>query len=289
MNFYKAAFYMITSSILCIVSDTFTKKCTLNGIFFLFIRFSIATIILIPCFLYTKNFKINSALNFKNFIRGSLFAFGMMFFLYSLNNLSLGFTILLNFMTPIFATLLSKIFLKENLKNRLLTCIFNTFAILYSIYPSITIINNTAIMTSITAAFMFATIDVYNKHNLQNKEDNIEILLGSYFFAAMISFFSLIPSNIIKTFTKNQSIIFKELPLLTIIALTAILIPYFLLKASANADLSWLQPLKYIEFPISIASGYLFLNDKYSYHVFISFAIILFGLTINYIQENSNK
>lgn len=248
-------------------------------ILFLFI-ISFILILISPHF---KQKKLNF-LSKNNLIRGFLFTISMMFFIYGLKKLSLGIVILLNFCTPILTTLLSKIFLKENLRQRLITCIINTIGILIAILPCIHSIDWCAVISVIAASSCFAAIDVFNKANLNHDENINQILTGSSLVSACCFSVLLCCNGEVVVIPSKTDLVLSVL-----IALLAILIPLFTLKASQYSDLSSLQPLRYIEFPVSIVSSYVCFNDTYTPHIFIAFVVIVIGTSWSYLKEIHNE
>jgi uncharacterized membrane protein len=71
------------------------------------------------------------------------------------------------------------------------------------------------------------------------------------------------------------------------LALGSNLILYFILKAWESCDISAIQPIKYIEFPIAIYFGKVMFQETPSIYIFIGLAVLVFGLILNAKREIS--
>lgn len=218
-------------------------------------------------------------LTFDNFIRALLLTLGMISFTIGLRKLPLAIVILLNFCTPILTTIFSKLILNESLKHKLWVCIFNTTGIFIAVLPNLHTNAYQNILHIIIASVFFSLTDIFNKWNLKKNENIVEIIIGSSIFSTILLF-------LIITFS-HEPILIKQTQIFPMIAVaaSAIFIPLFLIEASKYADLSSLQPIKYIEFPLGVISSYYFFKDSYTAHIFLGFAIIAIGTTFNHLQE----
>ena len=81
----------------------------------------------------------------------------------------------------------------------------------------------------------------------------------------------------------------NNLPELICMGIGANLILYFILKAWKYCDISALQPIKYIEFPISIYFSYAIFQDKTTTAIIIGFSLIFIAFIINFYSETKKK
>lgn len=269
-NFFFGSFFMILSSICCIINDVCANYFYGNCVELLFFRFLFATI------MSFSRYKNRNFFNLNNLIRGILFSTSMFFFLFGLRRLPLPLVILINFAVPIWNILLSGIILKEKIKNRLIFCVINTLSIAYASYEFFNIDNKSAIMSLLFASFLFSCIDIFNKIAINNDSEKAnDIVMGSSFFSTLI----FLP------FISFKLPILNDIYLLIIISLMAIGIPFFMLKASKFSDLSALQPLKYLEFPMTLLVNYTLFSETISNKLYIAFIMILINTSISYIIE----
>lgn len=274
MNIIPALILVLLSSVSCVASDILSKLFDGSIEDLLFIRFALATLI---SFIYYRSF---SFISIKNAIRGGLFALSMFFFTYGLRSLPLTLVILINFATPIWTIIFSKIFFNEKIQYRLISSIINTFGIAIALTGFLDTSENIyPIFSVLLASVMFSLIDVINKSSMNYGEKISDILIGSSFFSSLFfipKYSFTIPSS------TNMFIILG-------IAISALAIPYFMMLASKRTNLSALQPLKYAEFPMTIIANKIFFHEVLQKEVYYGFAIILLGIITNYFYEIKNS
>ncbi|WP_342262071.1 hypothetical protein [Alphaproteobacteria bacterium endosymbiont of Tiliacea citrago] len=128
--------------------------------------------------------------------------------------------------------------------------------------------------------------EIYENFNQSEKETKkiTDILLGSSLVSSMF-FLILVIFDQKNTFFVSILDVFYAI----LIGFLAILIPFFMLKASQKADLSSLQPLKYIEFPLSVFISCFLFNETFNLSFFIGFFIIIISTTYGYFHETKKS
>ncbi len=278
LNYFKGAFFLIAASFVSVLNDILMKYVSASSYDILFLRFFFATIFLIPFMLFYK-IQISQNQIKTHATRALIFGVGMFFFLTSLKNLSIAVVTCVNFSTPFWVLLLAKLFLKEKLNNRILPVFIALTGIVLICVP---IWENSSYLYSfslIIGSIIFAGLDVFNKYLMNENESMILMLFGSSLGITLLylPFFSWSIYSI------------KEIMIFVWLGIGANLILYFILKAWQQTDISALQPIKYIEFPISATAGFFIFKDQTSWFLIYGFALLLIAMLINLYYEIQNK
>lgn len=272
IRYLKGAAFLLIASVISVFNDSIMKFSNTNTTDTLFLRFFFATVILFPLVLKNKpTINFTSAKN--HLIRALIFGMSMFFFVTSLKKLPIAIVTTINFSIPIWVVILASVFLKEPIKDRLLAVTLSIIGVIITCVPIWQTANFFTAGALILGAVGFASLDVFNKYLLNNDESMLMMLFGSSIGICLLylPFFSFsMPSNIW---------IFVAL------GLGANLLLYFILKAWQCCDISALQPVKYIEFPISFYVGSFLFQDKTSFWVFVGMLFLILGLTINIRKE----
>lgn len=255
-------------------SMQFTQTSTVD---MLFLRHAFANIFLLP-FIIRKRPKIMIRNVRNHLLRAIMFGLAMLCYISALKNLPLATVVAINFSIPLWVVLFAHLFLHEKLKQRLLSVAIGFVGVFIICAPMVTMANASSALTysvliMLAATCIFALLDIFNKYLLNQNETITMMLFGSNFFIALLAlpFFSFtIP---------------KQILLFVYLGLGANLVLYFLLRAWKSCDISALQPIKYIEFPLALLFGSIVFNDTNGTHVLIGFAIIMISIALNTIYE----
>jgi S-adenosylmethionine uptake transporter len=271
-KYLKGAIFLGLASVVSILNDVCMKCVNMNSYDILFWRFASATLFLIPfMFFFKLKPKKNSLRNHT--IRALIFGISMFFYINSLQNLPIATVNAINFSIPIWVVLLAYFFLKEPFNGRFLSTSLGLIGIIVACIPIWQSCDISSSILLVLGAIGFACLDVFNKHLMNKDESMILMLFGSSLGITLLymPFFSWqFPSNFY---------IFAWLG----IGANAIL--YFILKAWEACDISALQPLKYIEFPIAIYFGHSLFNETTHPLLFVGLGILIAGVLINARRE----
>jgi S-adenosylmethionine uptake transporter len=183
---------------------------------------------------------------------------------------------------PLFALVLSKVFLKEHVTVvRWIATIVGflglAYLTLYDIATSLTL--KWIYIVPTISAFLFAVQDVMIK-KMVLQENRVTMLL---YFAVVASLFAFPPAILV---WKTPTV--WEISLLLVLGLFANLIQYFIFKAFESADLSALAPYRYIEFLISALAGFIFFLEIPGLNVVIGATILIPSTLYLAYTEESN-
>lgn len=276
VKYLKGALYIALSSLIAIANDVCMKMVSTNTTDTLFLRFLFATIILFPLILYYKP-RIEAKSSYHHLTRALIFGLSMFFYASALKQLPLSAVIAVNFSIPLWVVILACLFLGEKWNGRLPAVLIGMLGVLMTCIPIWQVANAAATLVLILGAIGFASLDVFNKYLMNKKESMLMMLFGSSLGITLLysPFFSYtIPNNIWP---------------FVYLGIGANLLLYFILKAWQCCDISALQPIKYIEFPISIFLGAILFQDKFNWHMFLGVVVLLIGILINMHNEIKNK
>ena len=274
-SYLKGAFFLSLASIVSIFNDITVKLIDLSSNDIMFLRFFFATLILIP-FTFFYKIKTDKKSLRNHGIRALIFGLSMFFFTTALKTLPIALVNAVNFSIPIWVVLFACIFLKEPWNGRFLATCIGIIGVLITCIPIWKNANISQAILLLTGAMGFASLDVFNKYLLNKDESMVMMLLGSSFGISLLylPFFSWNVSSV------------SLMPFIWL-ALGSNLILYFILKAWESCDISAIQPIKYIEFPIAIYFGKVMFQETPSIYIFIGLAVLVFGLVINAKREIS--
>ena len=276
-SYLKGAFFLSLASIVSIFNDITVKLIDLSSNDIMFLRFFFATLILIP-FTFFYKIKTDKKSLRNHGIRALIFGLSMFFFTTALKTLPIALVNAVNFSIPIWVVLFACIFLKEPWNGRFLATCIGIIGVLITCIPIWKNANISQAILLLTGAMGFASLDVFNKHLLNKDESMVMMLLGSSFGISLLY---------LPFFSWNLNSV-SLMPFIWL-ALGSNLILYFILKAWESCDISAIQPIKYIEFPIAIYFGKVMFQETPSIYIFIGLAVLVFGLVINAKREISKK
>lgn len=277
-KFIKASFFLLTASIISSINDIISKHINLCSTDLMFFRALLGCIILIP--LIIKNQEKTNIFEKHHIMRGALFGLGMLCYLTALKNMQLATIIAINFSTPLWVTVFASIFLKEKVKHSIYLNILGVIGIIIISYTSFSSTNYQFVLLALIGAIIFAMLDIINKYLINKNESMMQMLIGSNFWITMFlsPFFSYNMHHTIPTWI-----------LLIALAAGSNLLLYFILKAWQNFNITALQPIKYIEFPIAVYFGTNLFKEQTSIMVIIGFMLLAIAVTINLYNQLMNK
>lgn len=259
---------------LCLVSnlnDVNTKFLgeRLSGSEVAFFRFLFGTLILLPFMLVKGKHAFITKYPGAHCLRSVFLVLAMTVWSYGVASLPLTLATTVSFSVPIFVLILARLFLKEKLSLKKWLATFLGFAgILISISPHLTL--NPMAGLLILATFLFASLDVINKHLLTSEES---ILCMLFYSGLGTTILGCIPA-----YLTWQTPMLSELLFLALLGIGGVLILYCALKAFAATEISALQPFKYTEFIFSILFGFIIFQEWPSANILLGVFIIIFAI-----------
>lgn len=276
IKYIKGTIFLILAIILSVSLDAMMKFTNTSVCDTLFLRFFFATIMLIPLLVWYKpKITLNTAKNHG--IRAILFGISMFFYVTSLKILPMSVVTTINFSIPIWVVILAAIFLGESIRGRLITVFLGIIGIVLTSIPVYEKVNFLTAILLILSAIGFACLDVFNKFLMNQKESMLMMLFGSSLGISLLflPFF---------TFKMPQN-----WWIFLLLGVQANLILYCFLKAWESCDIAALQPIKYLEFPLSFFIGSRIFNDITEPWIFAGMSFLAIALTLNIRQEIRQK
>ncbi|WP_187440068.1 DMT family transporter [Candidatus Cytomitobacter primus] len=286
-NYIKASTWFVISILCGFFNDFILRYISVNEAIdisafqAIFLRFISSAMILFPFFMMQKTRHIDSHKLTKHAIRSVLLFIPMVLWTYGVDNGTLIFATFMEFSIPLFVSIIAYLFLGESLKGRLLSILLGIIGISIVAIQYIEFINILVIIAMALAAILYATSDIINKHLLNDNEGITNLLFFSSVGVALIS----LPFAI----TLWKCISSYQLLLYFIQGVLGNLLVYFILKAYELTDISSLQSLRFLSFPISLFLS-LKLGDKLCFKsLFIGISLLIISLSYSIYNETKSS
>lgn len=269
-NLIKGALWMLSYTVLSTINDSVTKLLTtdLASAQIVFFRFLFGALSLIAVLIYKKE-KIRTLFLKQHIIRAALLSFGMLCYTSSLHSLPLAVNIVGCFTIPIIVSILASLFLKEPLKQNIFNTILSFVGVLIVFAPYLAFTHVIVLSILMLGIFAFASLDIMNKVLLIKNESTILIMFYTALFA---SFFSLPQALYTWEAISNQALLYTAC-----LGIGGNLVFYCLLKSFSSAPITYMQPFKYMELPLSVLAGFFIFNEQIYYSFFIGCSLIIFS------------
>lgn len=287
-NHLLAFLWSIAACIISISNDIITKfyAVDLNPIEIMFFRFFFSFITLLPIYLCAKPSQISNQcirsntraffsikIQLIHLLRGALLVVAMSLWIYNASKLPLHIITIGSFMIPFFNIISSRIFLKETLYLATVIYILASFLSILFIFH----IGNFEILNFVIlvfAGFLFSLLDILNKRMLNSGVNTMELIFFSNLYSSMISFVILI---IVfgYSYVLLMKLSSKDLLLFLALGMGGNGIIFCILRAFRRSNLSSIQYVRYLEFPISCICGVFFLSETISNAVILASFVIL--------------
>lgn len=273
-HYLKGALFLILASVISAANDAIMKYTQLSATDTLFLRFFFATLFLVPLVIWNRKQILQASVKPKiHILRALIFGSSMYLFLLSLKQLPLALVTAINFSIPIWVIILAKFLLKEDISKRMPAVLISLVGIIITYIPVWESGNMMYALFLILGTIGFASLDVLNKHLMNKNESMLMMLFGSSFGISLLylPFFSFSwPSNWYY---------------FALLGVGANLLLWAILQAWKSCDISAIQPIKYIEFPIALYLGSALFKDTSSVFLFIGVGILITGILINIRNE----
>lgn len=271
MKYFIGINWFILSLVISSLNDTISRYLSIeiSPLQTSFFRFFFGALSLIPFIWYQGLKSIQTSKPMVHFFRGTFLAIGIFFWIKGLGSVQVATATIISFTIPIFILVMASIFLKEKVSMKLyLLTMVGLFGIFVALKPyDITL--NMDMLLLVTAAILFASLDIINKKYIIK-----ETMLSMLFYSSVITtLLALIPVLINIKSWQTPSMI--DLFYLMILGLGSNLILFCLLKAFYLVKVSSLAPFRYLELLVSIALGYLVFGELPSSYTYIGALIII--------------
>jgi drug/metabolite transporter (DMT)-like permease len=205
-------------------------------------------------------------------LRGIAGSIGLMTFFYTLQSIPLASAVTINYLAPIFTTILGIFIVKEKVRAKQFLYFgvsFTGVVIIQGFDPRITFLDMTIGLVSALA--MGLAYNIIRK--IKNSEHPLVIMFYFPFItipvAALISYFVwVVPVG-------------WDWGILLAVGLLTQFAQYFMTLAYQNANLSKVASLSYIGIIYALSFGFLIFNETYSLMVFFGMILVLFGVAMN--------
>ncbi|WP_394337131.1 DMT family transporter [Cognataquiflexum aquatile] len=205
-------------------------------------------------------------------LRGIAGSIGLMTFFYTLQSIPLASAVTINYLAPIFTTILGIFIVKEKVRARQFLYFGLSFAgvlIIQGFDPRITFLDMA--IGLISALAMGIAYNIIRK--IKNSEHPLVIMFYFPFItipiAALISYFVwIVPVG-------------WDWGILLAVGLLTQFAQYFMTLAYQNANLSKVASLSYIGIIYALSFGFLIFGETYSLMVFFGMVLVLIGVAMN--------
>jgi len=278
-NNFRSIFLIILSTALAaffgvMIKDLFFE---LNVTTIGFYRFFFGLILISPL-IFKNNFEVLKTSNFKlYFFRSSLNILGFLFNFTALGLLTLEKNAALGFMSPLFATVLAIIILKEKIRlYRTTALIIGLIGVFIVIQPGLSRIE-IGIVFAIIGQFCFGLTIVIIKLT-SKKDSSLTILSYQYLLTSLFALLIYIPLFEVPNI--------EQFIKLLIASVIGTLMHYTFNQAIKISDVTFITPFKYMGLVFSSLLGFIFFDDVPEIYTWIGGSIIFLSVLLITIREN---
>lgn len=233
---------------------------------------SVFSLVVTYFFLKSKNIPVLGNNKKLLVIRGIAGSVGLMAFFYTLQTIPLASAVTINFLAPIFTTILGIFIVKEKVASRRFVYFAISFAgvvIIQGFDPRIAVSD---LLIGLTAAFAMGVA-----YNIIRKLKTSEHPLVIMFYFPLIT----IPiASVITYFVWIQPQGWDWVILLAIGLLTQFA-QYFMTMAYQNANLSKVASLSYIGIIYALGFGFVFFDETHNLYTYLGMVLVLAGVLLN--------
>jgi drug/metabolite transporter (DMT)-like permease len=268
----KGILYMIIAGFLFATMNVFVKM--LPNIPAIEIVFFRSLISFVMSFVYLKSMGIPVMGNNKKLLvmRGAVGAVALTMYFYTLQNIPLGSAVTMQFLSPIFTSILGVFIVKEKVHPKQWIFYIMAFAgliIIQGFDPRISL--------NMFAIGIGASILAGLAYNIIRKINKTEHPLVIVFYFPLVT----TPlTGLYSAFNWTMPVGEEWLILLAIGVLTQFA-QYFMTMSYQLEDLSKVASLKYLTIVYALGYGYVFFDETYNWIVFSGIALILAGVVLN--------
>ncbi len=235
--------------------------------------------IVITYFFFNKHFKFPNGITIQ-ILRSFFLFFSTLFFFYAISIISLAEALTLAFISPIIATILSFLILKEKVgRRRWIAVITGFIGVLFVIRPGFNEIN-LATIAAVSAGICYAFYVISTR-----KLSSIDSPLMTLIFTGLTGAFviSLIVPYFWTWLTLSQWL------LLISLAAIGTMAHLLLIQSLTLAEASKLAPLAYSEIIMNVIIGYYFFGDFPNQWIWIGLTIIIASGVYISLRENTKQ
>ncbi|MDR2341311.1 MAG: DMT family transporter [Puniceicoccales bacterium] len=264
---FRGIFWFFLHLIFCQIGDCGMKYLggQVNPIQVIFLRFFFATIWLLPL-AYKRRRELCTTRPEVHLFRSCILCAAMLLWCLGLQKATLPMASIIEFSNPLILLFLAHFFLGERFtKSRLTATLIGFLGIVLVAEPTAHSFN-TAIIPLFLSVMLFASVDIVNK-----KFANKESMLATLFYTALgITFFTSLPAIFLW-----HPMSTKLWVIVATVGVSANLLFFCIIRCFRIIDASTTAPWRYLEFALSVGSGYLFFGETPSLSTLLGAAIII--------------
>jgi len=268
-NYLKGVMWFVMVSLVSASNDALIKYLglRLSGIEVAFFRFFFSCITLLPFMFKEGVTGFRTAHLGVHGVRAVFLFLAIAPWCYGVIYMPLPLVTTISFTTPLFTLLLAHLFLKEHVgAHRIVATCFGFLGIVIST-GSFSFHLHWSVWLLLLSTLLFASLDILNKKLLVESESLLKML----FFSALGTTVISLPFAVLDWQMPDA----RELLILCCLGVGANLILYCLLKAFQYADLSALQPFRYVELVLATLFGVAFFGQWPSVSTLLGAALII--------------
>ncbi len=212
-------------------------------------------------------------------LRGVTGFIAMTLFFKSLTYLSMGASVSIRYISPIFATIFAVILFKENTKYLQWICFAIALIGVFVLKGFNNDLSGLGIFYAILSAVFTGLVFILIR-KIGNQDHPI-IVVNYFMIIASVS------AGILSFSVWITPIGYEWLSLYSL-GVFGYFGQYYMTKAFQTGEINQVAPLKYIEVVFTMIIGVIWLNEVYSFISLLGVALILLGLVLNYIIKQNN-
>ncbi len=202
--------------------------------------------------------------------------------MYKITTIPMSFNVMAASLTSIFASVLSWLLFKEKISQSLIFISINMIGTAIALSGHFMMINSTVLLLILLANACYAMCDIINKHSVNKHESSLTIMLYTNLTVMLL----MMPFAI----TYWQTIILNQSMFFIFSGINGSMISFCLIKSLSLTNVSTLQPLKALKFPLIFAIDNTVFQTSIHWKLLLGFVIIFINSTFSvYSQSLKSK
>lgn len=272
--FRKAIILMIISALAFALLNVFVKKLTHFSVYQIVFFRSIGSLFFTIPFILHEKMPILGNKRLLLVLRGLVGFIAMTLFFMSLKHLSMGTSVSIRYISPIFAALFALILLKEKIKYLQWVCFTIALSGVFIIKGFGSEVNNEGMLFAVLSAVFTGLVFIIIR-KIGNRDHPVIVVNYFMIIATILSGIFAISGWI-------QPSGFEWLFLLSL-GVFGYFGQYYMTKAMQLGEVNLIAPLKYIEVIFTMLIGVIWLSETYTLIGVFGILLILIGLVFNFI------
>ncbi|WCO00882.1 DMT family transporter [Psychroserpens ponticola] len=278
--FKKAVILMIMSALAFALLNVFVKKLTHFNVYQIVFFRSIGSLFFTLPFLMHKKISILGNEKFLLLSRGFIGFVAMTLFFMSLKHLSMGASVSIRYISPIFAALFALILLKERVKHLQWFCFAIALSGVFILKGFNIEVNSYGIFYALLSAVFTGLVFIIIR-KIGNKDHPIVVV--NYFMIIAALFGGVL------AISNWQNPVGIEWVILLSLGVFGYFGQYYMTKAFQIGEVNQIAPLKYIEVIFTMLIGVIWLAETYTIIGLLGISLILGGLILNFMVKRRSS